>query len=40
MKKNTYCYWLMASAAAGNRMTAEECKMLNEFLSNSNTRSR
>lgn len=38
MKKDIYCYWLLASAAAGNRITVEERKMLNEFLSKDNAR--
>ncbi len=33
MKKNNYGYWLMVSAAAGNHMTYEDRKQLNEFLS-------
>ena len=40
MKKNTYCYWLMASAAMGNKITNEECKMLNKFLSKDSAQTR
>lgn len=37
MKKNIYCYWLMASAAMGNKLTKDECDLLNDFM---NKRSR
>lgn len=40
MKKSTYCYWLLASAAAGNRMTDDERKLLNQFLSKDSSLSR
>lgn len=33
MNNNTYCYWLLASAAAGNRLTPDECRLLNRFMS-------
>ena len=36
MKKNTYCYWLMASAAMGNKLSLAECRQLNAFLSQRN----
>lgn len=32
MKKNTYCFWLMASIAMGNKPTVEECRTLNGFM--------
>lgn len=32
MKNNTYCFWLMASAAMGNTLTLSECRRLNNFL--------
>lgn len=32
MKKSTYCYWLLASTMAGNKITNEERSMLNQFL--------
>lgn len=34
MNKKTYCYWLMASAAMGNKLTLSECHLLNNFLNN------
>lgn len=33
MKRSTYCYWLMASAAMGNKLTKDECNTLNSFFS-------
>ncbi len=33
MKNSTYCYWLLASTLAGNRVTDAERKLMNEFLS-------
>lgn len=32
MNKNNYCYWLLASLAAGNQITVDEQIMLNNFL--------
>ena len=32
MKKNTYCFWLMASAAMGNKLSLAECHLLNGFM--------
>lgn len=32
MTKNNYCYWLMATLMAGNRITVDERIMLNNFL--------
>ena len=32
MNKNNYCYWLLASLMAGNRITVDERIMLNNFL--------
>lgn len=37
MKNNTYCFWLIASTAMGNKPTLEECRILNDFM---NRRSR
>lgn len=38
MKKSTYCFWLMASAAAGNKLTKDECQLLNSYMNNRTTR--
>ena len=32
MNQNKYCYWLLASIMAGNKITHEERTMLNNFL--------
>lgn len=40
MKKSTYCFWLLASTAAGNKITDDERRMLQRFLSKENTLSR
>ena len=32
MNQNKYCYWLLASIMAGNKITNEERSMLNNFL--------
>lgn len=32
MMNTSYCYWLLASIFAGNRITDEERSMLNNFL--------
>lgn len=32
MNKNNYCYWLLATLTAGNRITVDERIMLNDFL--------
>lgn len=32
MNNDIYCFWLMASAAAGNKLTKYECELLNRFM--------
>ena len=32
MNQNSYCYWLLATLFAGNKITNEERSMLNNFL--------
>lgn len=32
MNQNNYCYWLLASIMAGNKITNDERSMLNDFL--------
>lgn len=32
MNHTAYCFWLMASAAMGNRLSLNECYLLNAFL--------
>ena len=32
MNKSSYCYWLLATLMAGNRITDDERALLNSFL--------
>ena len=32
MNKSSYCYWLLATLMAGNKITVDERVMLNDFL--------
>lgn len=38
MKKKVYGYWLLASAAACNRLSYEDSKQLNAIMSKTNDR--